>query len=68
MISPEILQHLSPLLQYIHFYNQDRLDEYDYSKPLEGQKKKPFDQHWRKHTLSYTDNSGKVGRLCLFVV
>uniref|UniRef100_A0A8B8ARW2 Succinate dehydrogenase [ubiquinone] flavoprotein subunit, mitochondrial n=1 Tax=Crassostrea virginica TaxID=6565 RepID=A0A8B8ARW2_CRAVI len=39
---------------------KDRLDEYDYSKPLEGQKKKPFDQHWRKHTLSYTDNSGKT--------
>lgn len=31
----------------------DRLDEYDYNKPLEGQTKKPFDQHWRKHSLSF---------------
>ncbi|XP_025092301.1 succinate dehydrogenase [ubiquinone] flavoprotein subunit, mitochondrial-like isoform X2 [Pomacea canaliculata] len=32
-----------------------RIDEYDYSKPLEGQKKLPMEQHWRKHTLSYVD-------------
>jgi len=28
-----------------------RLDEFDYSKPLAGQKKKPLDEHWRKHTM-----------------
>lgn len=28
-----------------------RLDEYDYSKPIEGQTKKPMEDHWRKHTL-----------------
>ncbi|KAI2653185.1 Succinate dehydrogenase [ubiquinone] flavoprotein subunit, mitochondrial [Labeo rohita] len=40
---------------------KDRIDEYDYSKPLQGQVKKPFDQHWRKHTLSYVDpKTGKV--------
>ncbi|KAK3782418.1 hypothetical protein RRG08_033059 [Elysia crispata] len=40
---------------------KDRIDEYDYSKPVEGQQKKPFDEHWRKHTLSYVDDkSGKV--------
>lgn len=39
---------------------KERLDEYDYSKPLEGQKKKPVEQHWRKHTLSYTDNKGQT--------
>ncbi|KTF82777.1 hypothetical protein cypCar_00035506 [Cyprinus carpio] len=40
---------------------QDRVDEYDYSKPLQGQVKKPFEQHWRKHTLSYVDpKTGKV--------
>ncbi|CAH8663000.1 unnamed protein product [Dicrocoelium dendriticum] len=39
----------------------NRIDEYDYSKPLEGQTKKPFKDHWRKHTLSYQDaNTGKV--------
>ncbi|CAH8875185.1 unnamed protein product [Trichobilharzia szidati] len=32
-----------------------RVDEYDYSKPIEGQKAKPFEEHWRKHTLSYQD-------------
>jgi succinate dehydrogenase (ubiquinone) flavoprotein subunit len=31
---------------------QTRVDEYDYSKPLDGQVKKSMDQHWRKHTLS----------------
>ena len=40
---------------------QERIDEYDYSKPLDGQTKRPFDQHWRKHTLVWTDhNTGKV--------
>ncbi|RUS83478.1 hypothetical protein EGW08_008794 [Elysia chlorotica] len=40
---------------------KDRIDEYDYSKPVEGQQKKPFAEHWRKHTLSYVDDkTGKV--------
>ncbi|XP_070822019.1 succinate dehydrogenase [ubiquinone] flavoprotein subunit, mitochondrial [Chaetodon trifascialis] len=40
---------------------KDRVDEYDYSKPLQGQEKRPFNQHWRKHTLSYVDpKTGKV--------
>lgn len=34
---------------------KDRVDEYDYSKDIGGQKKRPFDQHWRKHTLSWMD-------------
>lgn len=39
----------------------DRIDEYDYSKPVEGQNKKPIEQHWRKHTLSYQDpDTGKI--------
>ncbi|KAI6234199.1 Succinate dehydrogenase [Aphelenchoides fujianensis] len=29
----------------------DRLDEYDYSKPLDGQKKKEIKDHWRKHSI-----------------
>ncbi|XP_010740614.1 succinate dehydrogenase [ubiquinone] flavoprotein subunit, mitochondrial [Larimichthys crocea] len=40
---------------------KDRVDEYDYSKPIQGQEKKPFEQHWRKHTMSYVDpKTGKV--------
>jgi len=40
---------------------KDRIDEYDYSKPIEGQSKKSMEDHWRKHTLSYQDaDSGKV--------
>jgi len=40
---------------------KDRIDEYDYSKPLAGQEKVPYDLHWRKHTLSYVDpKTGKV--------
>uniref|UniRef100_UPI00358F1D44 succinate dehydrogenase [ubiquinone] flavoprotein subunit, mitochondrial n=1 Tax=Myxine glutinosa TaxID=7769 RepID=UPI00358F1D44 len=38
-----------------------REDEFDYSKPLEGQQKKPFHEHWRKHTLALVDeDTGKV--------
>lgn len=40
---------------------RDRIDEYDYSKPLEGQQPKPLDQHWRKHTLTKIDpRTGEV--------
>lgn len=38
---------------------KDRMDEYDYSKPLEGQKKRSINEHWRKHTLATVTN-GKV--------
>lgn len=31
---------------------KQRIDEYDYSKPIETQQAKSLDQHWRKHTLS----------------
>ncbi|CAH0560180.1 unnamed protein product [Brassicogethes aeneus] len=38
-----------------------RIDEFDYSKPVHGQVKKPLDEHWRKHTLSWFDmESGDV--------
>lgn len=40
---------------------QDRVDEYDYAKDLEGQEMKPIEEHWRKHTMSYIDEeTGKV--------
>merc|ERR1712178_262526 len=35
----------------------DRIDEYDYSKPLEGQDQKAIEQHWRKHTMSRVDHT-----------
>ena len=38
-----------------------RVDEFDYSKPIEGQERVPFEKHFRKHTLSYSDpETGKV--------
>ncbi|RZF43333.1 hypothetical protein LSTR_LSTR001594 [Laodelphax striatellus] len=38
-----------------------RIDEFDYSKPLEGQKERPYTEHWRKHTLAWLDlKTGKV--------
>uniref|UniRef100_A0AAF5PLF1 Succinate dehydrogenase [ubiquinone] flavoprotein subunit, mitochondrial n=1 Tax=Wuchereria bancrofti TaxID=6293 RepID=A0AAF5PLF1_WUCBA len=38
-----------------------RIDELDYSKPLDGQTKKSFDQHWRKHTIIEQDHeTGKI--------
>lgn len=40
---------------------KDRIDEYDYSKPIDNQKKRTFDEHWRKHTLTWMNpNTGKV--------
>jgi len=39
----------------------NRMDEYDYSKPLEGQQMKSMKEHWRKHTMSYVNpDNGKV--------
>lgn len=47
---------------------QDRIDEYDYSKPLDNQVAKPFEEHWRKHTLSYVNvDSGDVSSIIPFV-
>lgn len=40
---------------------KDRIDEYDFKKPIESQQKKPMSEHWRKHTLSWCDqDTGKV--------
>jgi succinate dehydrogenase (ubiquinone) flavoprotein subunit len=38
-----------------------RIDELDYSKPLEGQTPVPFENHWRKHSLIHQNvESGDV--------
>jgi hypothetical protein len=38
---------------------KNRVDEFDYTKPLEGQKKSA--EHWRNHSIIYQDvGSGKV--------
>lgn len=40
---------------------KQRIDEYDYAKPLENQQPKDIDQHWRKHTLTHVDiRTGQV--------
>jgi len=40
---------------------KDRMDEVDYAKPLAGQVPIPMEQHWRKHTLSFTEgDTGKT--------
>ncbi|XP_048510322.1 uncharacterized protein LOC105692717 isoform X3 [Athalia rosae] len=39
---------------------KQRIDEYDYSKPLDGQKKLPIEQHWRKHTLTWAHDDGSI--------
>jgi len=39
---------------------KDRHDEYDYSKPLDGQKPLAFDDHWRKHTMVRSSSDGTV--------
>lgn len=46
---------------FFFIYNaQKRIDEYDFSKPLESQQKKPFSEHWRKHTLTWAKEEGSV--------
>jgi succinate dehydrogenase (ubiquinone) flavoprotein subunit len=42
---------------------KDRMDELDYARPLEGQVEIPMEQHWRKHTLSFTN--GETGETVL---
>lgn len=38
-----------------------RVDEFDYTKPLDGQERRPFTEHFRKHTLSWINpESGEV--------
>lgn len=33
----------------------------DYAKPLDGQQRKPIEEHWRKHTLAWVEeDTGKV--------
>ena len=40
------------------------MDELDYARPLAGQERKPFEQHWRKHTMSTMDpKTGEVKQL-----
>ncbi|XP_014210631.1 succinate dehydrogenase [ubiquinone] flavoprotein subunit, mitochondrial-like [Copidosoma floridanum] len=39
---------------------RERVDEYDYTKPLEDQKKRPLSEHWRKHTLSWAQEDGSI--------
>lgn len=39
---------------------KERIDEYDYSKPLEDQKMRPYSEHWRKHTLTWAFNDGSI--------
>lgn len=42
------------LFPYIPIF-QVRIDEFDFSKPLEGQERRPTHKHWRKHTLTKMD-------------
>ncbi|XP_011403424.2 PREDICTED: succinate dehydrogenase [ubiquinone] flavoprotein subunit, mitochondrial-like [Amphimedon queenslandica] len=39
---------------------KDRVDEYDYKLPLEGQDKLDVKDHWRKHTLSSMPSDSEV--------
>ena len=39
---------------------KDRVDEYDYKLPLEGQVKLDVKDHWRKHTLSSMPSDSEV--------
>ncbi|CAD7089139.1 unnamed protein product [Hermetia illucens] len=39
---------------------KERLDEYDYSKPVLTQQKREIEFHWRKHTLAWIDKKGTV--------
>lgn len=41
------------------------MDEYDYTKPVEGQKELPFESHWRKHTFSGITKDFDVSKMFL---
>lgn len=45
---------------------KERIDEYDYSKPIEEQQPVPFDKHWRKHTLTTFDM--KTGQVIFIII
>lgn len=49
-------------LNRIIFFFQKRIDEYDYSQkdPEQSQTKRTFEEHWRKHTMSYVDDKFDV--------
>lgn len=47
----KIFEMLASATSAQHFFFQD------YSKPLEGQTKKPITDHWRKHTLAWVEPS-----------
>ncbi|CAG5097229.1 Similar to SDHA: Succinate dehydrogenase [ubiquinone] flavoprotein subunit [Cotesia congregata] len=47
-------------------YNQElpnikeRIDEYDYKLPLEGQERRSLTEHWRKHSLTWVLPNGSI--------
>lgn len=41
---------------------QNRVDEYDYKLPVQGQTKLALSDHWRKHTLTWATEDGKVNQ------
>ena len=41
----------------------NREDEFDYSKSLDGQQKKPIEKHWRKHSIIWQDTDNDKVRL-----
>ncbi|KAH0556579.1 hypothetical protein KQX54_000601 [Cotesia glomerata] len=38
----------------------ERIDEYDYKLPLEGQKRRSLTEHWRKHSLTWVLPNGSI--------
>lgn len=36
---------------------KDRIDEFDYSEPIDKQQERPYETHWRKHTLTTMDTT-----------
>lgn len=42
----------------------DRVDEFDYTAPLDNQTPKQLSEHWRKHTMSEVDTETGAVKLC----
>jgi succinate dehydrogenase (ubiquinone) flavoprotein subunit len=42
----------------------DRMDEFDYKEPIEGQERLPMTDHWRKHTMSTVNVETGAVDLC----
>ena len=60
IVSSEVCEESRGTHSRMDFVN--RMDELDYARRLESQVPIPMEQHWRKHTLSWTKADGETNK------